>query len=92
MVPQLELPSADPVVQAWLQSAQHAAMIPAAAITAAGAAETALLETELPPLSETEFAQVRLALSVSTEGPTPESIAENIPWIRTTRALSTSAY
>jgi pimeloyl-ACP methyl ester carboxylesterase len=85
-VPRLEMPMAlDPVAEARSQVAQHAATLPAmesaAAVKASGATEPVVVETELSPLTETEFAEVRLALSVSAEGPMSEGIADNIPWI-----------
>jgi hypothetical protein len=50
----------------------------AAAVGAAGVSEPVVVETELPPLTDTEYAQVRLSLSA--EGPVPEGLAD-IPWI-----------
>jgi hypothetical protein len=86
MVPRLEIPmAADAAAEGRMLSAHHAATLSAVesatAAKAAGANNPVGVETELPPLTDTEFVEVRLALSVSAEEPNLEGIADNIPWI-----------
>ncbi|HKB98801.1 MAG TPA: lipase family protein [Terriglobales bacterium] len=88
MAPAFEAPpSADPLVRSQMEGARRAVSAPALesamAAQAAGATEPVLIETDLAPLSEKEFAEIQLALGAANGAPALERPAlEGVPpWI-----------
>lgn len=88
MAPTLEVPlPADPQLRSLLEGAKRAALAPAlesaVAAEAAGITEPLLIDTDLAPLSEREFAEVQLALGSGNDVPALEgpALESALPWI-----------
>jgi hypothetical protein len=88
IVPSLEIPlPADPRLRGQIEAASRAATIPAmesaAAAEAAGITAPMLIDNDLSPLSDKEFAELQLALGSATEVPILEGLVPEgaLPWI-----------
>jgi len=88
MAPALEVPlPADPQIRNLLESAKRTALAPtlesAAAAEAAGVSEPLLIDADLAPLSEREFAEIQLALGSANDAPALEGLVLQgaFPWI-----------
>jgi len=88
MVPTLEsLSSTDPSVSSQIEAVRHTVSAPALdaanALKAAGVTEPLLIDTDLAPLTETEFAQLQIAFATAESTPQLESLTLDLalPWI-----------
>jgi Lipase (class 3) len=88
MAPALETPvSADPQLRSQMEATRRIVSAPAleaaTAAEAAGITEPLLIETDLAPLSEGEFAELQLALGAADAAPPLEGVELEValPWI-----------
>jgi hypothetical protein len=88
IVPSLEIPlPADPRLRGQIEAASRTATIPAmesaAAAEAAGITAPLLIDNDLAPLSDKEFAELQLALGSAVETPILEGpvLEGALPWI-----------